>query len=162
MIRAYSHSSEHSGGSWSGEFGRTLEAAIAKAATEPRVFSSRAGLGLFATRAFTAALQIHEVGRLEYSMRLGNGVSVDAAPLTDAVARYINDNARSGAVTVRYVKDPAGLRALVVAKRAIVLVKELNVAYGAGYWRLLGALGIERQAAEAIDVADAAEVTMHA
>ncbi len=71
-----------------------------------------------------------------YLMRLGKGVTIDAGPHLDVLARYINDNADPTKINCRFVKDPASLCARVHALRDLAPGEELFVKYGAGYWRL--------------------------
>ena len=86
-------------------------------------------------RAATAARTSGDAARTAYLMRLAKGVTIDAGPHPNVLARYINDNADKARINVRFEKDPAHRLARVVAARALVAGEELFVSYGAGYWK---------------------------
>ena len=68
-------------------------------------------------------------------MRLAKGVTIDAGPHPDVLARYINDNADKARLNVRFDKDPEHRLARVIALRPLAAGEELFVSYGAGYWK---------------------------
>jgi hypothetical protein len=79
----------------------------------------------------------HSSQRLQdssYLLHVSGEIFVDAGPLPQVKARYINDPLNEDYVNCKFVPEPSFYRCAVIATRDIECGEELFVSYGEAYW----------------------------